>query len=121
MVYLGFKSVDHHSSTCTSTVLPTSCPRVPPLLSSTSTFAPMPRQLALLTSAATTLPSVKPDLSTLLRPTGFFTVSQGTQVTYFHTVADSFSLLPLFFRPLSFVFKGLRTLSAKTGGYGGCA
>src|SRR6266403_1809392 len=104
MVYLGFKSVDHHSSTCTSTVLPTSCPRVLLLLSSSSTFAPMPRPPVLLTPAATTLPSVKPGLFALIRPSGLFTVRQGSQVTYFHSLADSFSLLPLFFRFQSFVF-----------------
>src|SRR5882762_5184653 len=50
-----------------------------------------------------------------------FHCSQGTQVTYFHTLADSFSLLPFFFRFQSFVFNGLRTFSAKMGGVWGCA
>jgi hypothetical protein len=40
------------SATCPSTVPPTSCPRVPRLLSSAPTIAPMPRSPALLNSLA---------------------------------------------------------------------
>ena len=40
------------SATCPSTIPPTSCPRVPLLLSSAPTFAPMPHSPFLLTSPA---------------------------------------------------------------------
>ena len=45
-----------NSATCTSTVPPHSCLGVPLLLSSTPTFAPMPRPAALSTSPATIPP-----------------------------------------------------------------
>ena len=59
--YNGTTGAVKISATCTSTVPSTSCPRVPPLLSSRPTFAPMPRSTSLLISPAT-IPSPRPAL-----------------------------------------------------------
>jgi hypothetical protein len=112
-------------ASCTSTVPPTSCPTVPLLLSSTSTFAPMPRPRALLTSLAT-FPSLPeppftrfqvPSANALCRLSVRLIRVSIASPFISHTCALFFSLAALFSTSVLY-FQSLAHSLAKTPGVG---